>query len=73
MRTDSLFLEDITFLLEHGGDVRATGPRSRTLLQIAALRDYSDLVELLLHHGASLWARDDASETPLHLFYREPA
>jgi ankyrin repeat protein len=39
-------------LLEHGANVEAEDRKGRTSFQIASMREYNDIVELLSYHGA---------------------
>src|SRR5690606_37560757 len=50
--------DTVRFLLELGADVNAHGPDGRTALMGAAHKGRTDVVQLLVDHGADLAARD---------------
>jgi ankyrin repeat protein len=54
-------------LLERGTDVNARDNNHNTLLLLAMRHETSDLVHLLLKHGADTSLKNKAGETPLHI------
>lgn len=56
----------VKLLLEHGGDVSAGDPYTRTPLHIASQGGFLDLVRLLLDNGADLAEGDNQGSTAIH-------
>lgn len=48
-------------------DVNVTNKCGRTVLHEAARTSFSDVVDVLLLHGADAWCQDEDDNTPLHL------
>ena len=51
-------LQDLGFLLQHGGDVHATDHTGQTALHWSAVRGATQVAELLLQEGARVDATD---------------
>jgi uncharacterized protein len=65
----------VTLLLELGADVNAVDHAGNTPLHMLAKRRpaFDSVIELLVHHGASLEPTNDQGETPLALALAPPA
>mmetsp|Transcript_6637 Transcript_6637/g.18902 ORF Transcript_6637/g.18902 Transcript_6637/m.18902 type:complete len:141 (+) Transcript_6637:1759-2181(+) len=54
------------FLKEQGRSANTCNRFGESILHMAARNGHTDVVEVLLKHGASVWAVDDMNRTPLH-------
>ena len=54
-------------LLEGGADVNAATARGNTALHAATRRGWTEIIELLVEHGAMLEVRNARGQTPLDL------
>jgi ankyrin repeat protein len=66
------YLDQVSFLLEQGGDVDAQDNYYLSPLHIASSRGMPKVVKLLLEHGASVHVRNNQGQTPLHRSLGEP-
>lgn len=62
--------EKIKMLLEYHAPVNTVGPKGRTALHYAATAGFSEVITILLDHGADFTIRDEQGETPLSLARR---
>ncbi len=60
-------LETATLLVELGSNVNALTDNDRTPIMAATMSDATEIVSLLLDHGADATIADEYWRTPLHL------
>lgn len=58
-------LDVVRYLLENGART-SSGPRDSLPIHAATAGEYSDILELLLEHGADIAAQNDKGDTALH-------
>jgi ankyrin repeat protein len=63
---NSTSLEIVKLLIENGADMEARDGTGRTVLMIAAAKDYFDKAQLLVQRGANVNATTTRRLTPLH-------
>ncbi|MEM8889259.1 MAG: ankyrin repeat domain-containing protein [Bacteroidota bacterium] len=62
--------EEIQKLIDAGADIEAVNAKGKTALHTAAKAGFSNVIKVLLEHGANLESRDMQEETPLFSAFR---